>query len=188
MGRYIETTTSPAQVADPYSVQLQGSHMRHLHGLRDTDMGTQVLASQNAPQSLTRVGGRGFDLEQLSQELRDVDSLSFEELRAEGVPEVDVETVAVIRATPYYARQIVEANMGYMMSESSIVKGSYLVGLFVGPNSMMYNTGIGARDLSIPHGVRNSRPAGIFTHTIFSSILPQADGQPIWSGGDDGDL
>ena len=165
--------------------------MRHLHGLgvlRDTDMGTQVLSSKNAPQDLTRAGGRGFDLAQLSQELRDVDSLTFEELRAEGVPEVNLETVAVIRATPYYARQIVESNLGYMMSESVVVPGSYLVGLFVGPDSMMYNTGIGARNLSIPHGVRSARPAGIFTHTVFSSILPSADGQPIWAGGDDGDF
>ncbi len=187
-GRYIETETAQPQVA---SSALEGMNMRHLHGLgvlRDTDMGTQVLSSKNAPQDLTRAGGRGFDLAQLSQELRDVDSLSFEELRAEGVPEVNLETVAVIRATPYYARQIVESNLGYMMSESVVVPGSYLVGLFVGPDSMMYNTGIGARNLSIPHGVRSARPAGIFTHTVFSSILPTADGQPIWAGGDDGDF
>jgi hypothetical protein len=53
---------------------------------------------------------------------------------------------------------------------------------------MFYNTGIGVRDLSIPHGVRSARPAGIFTHTVFSSVMPTADGQPIWSGGDDGDF
>jgi hypothetical protein len=184
LGRYIEVE----QPQGTNQTKLEGMNMRHLHGLRDTDMGTQVLSSRNAPQDLSRVGGRGFDLAQLSQELRDVDSLTFEELRAEGVPEVNLETVAVIRATPYYARQIVESNLGYMMSESVIVPGSYLVGLFVGPDSMMYNTGIGARNLSIPHGVRSARPAGIFTHTVFSSILPSADGQPIWAGGDDGDL
>ena len=184
LGRYIEV----GQPQGEQQIKLEGMNMRHLHGLRDTDMGTQVLSSRNAPQDLSRTGGRGFDLAQLSQELRDVDSLSFEELRAEGVPEVNLETVAVIRATPYYARQIVESNLGYMMSESVIVPGSYLVGLFVGPDSMMYNTGIGARNLSIPHGVRSARPAGIFTHTVFSSILPTADGQPIWAGGDDGDL
>ena len=212
MGRYVEVPVSqsspvPADQSQGYSVatsglssyfptpsqptSLEGTNMRHLHGLtlRNTeDMGTQVLSAQNAPQDMSRIGGHGFDLSQLSQELRDVDSLSFEELRAEGIPEVNVGTVAVIRATPYYARQIVESNLGYMMTDSKIVPGSYLVGLFIGPDSMLYNTGIGARDLSIPHGVRNSRPAGIFTHTVFSSVLPTADGEPIWAGGDDGDL
>jgi hypothetical protein len=148
----------------------------------------QVLSAQTAPQDKSRVGGHGFDIATLAQELKEVEALSAEEMTAEGVPYVDTENVAVIRATPYYARQIAESNLGYLIKSSDKVEGSYIVGLYVGPNSMFYNTGIGVRDLSIPHGVRSARPAGIFTHTIFSSVMPTADGQPIWAGGDDGDL
>jgi hypothetical protein len=151
-------------------------------------MNDAVLSAQTAPHDKSRVGGAGFEISTLAKELRDVEALSADEMRAEGVPYVDVENVAVIRATPYYARQIAESNLGYIIKASDAVQNAYIVGLFVGPNSMFYNTGIGVRDLSIPHGVRSARPAGIFTHTVFSSVMPTADGQPIWSGGDDGDF
>jgi len=145
----------------------------------------QSEASQLAP---ARVGGAGVDVRAIMQELRDVDALNREEMKAEGLPDIENVDVAVIRATPYYARQIAESNLGYILKDSDVVKGSYIVGLYVGPGSMLANTGIGVRDLSIPHGVRNARPAGIFTNTIFSAIIPNADGGPIWAGGDDGDL
>ena len=142
-------------------------------------------ASDFAP---TRTTATGVDIKSLVSELKDIDSLDNEELRQEGIPDVASLDVAVVRATPFFARQIAESNLGYMLAPSSVVKGTYLVGLYVGPESLLANTGMGARDVSVPMGVRNARPAGIFTSTVFSSIIPSADGGPIWSGGEFGDM
>lgn len=200
MGKYVETAPTREEAHELKDLANEsGMHgMKHLSNYIETPrqmgnisaglMNDAVLSAQTAPQDKSRVGGAGFEISTLAKELRDVEALSADEMRAEGVPYVDVENVAVIRATPYYARQIAESNLGYIIKASDAVQNAYIVGLFVGPNSMFYNTGIGVRDLSIPHGVRSARPAGIFTHTVFSSVMPTADGQPIWSGGDDGDF
>jgi len=149
----------------------------------------EIMSNQAAASiAPTRTTATGVDIKSLVSELKDIDSLDNEELRQEGIPDVASLDVAVVRATPFFARQIAESNLGYMLAPSSVVKGTYLVGLYVGPESLLANTGMGARDVSVPMGVRNARPAGIFTSTVFSSIIPSADGGPIWSGGEFGDM
>ena len=146
-----------------------------------------VLSSQNV-KAPTRIGAEGLDIQTLAQELKEVEALDVNARKAEGLPDVENVDVAIIRATPYYARVIADSNLGYILKQSSVVKGSYVVGLYVGPDSLLFNTGMGARDLNIPHGARTARPAGIFTNTIFSSVLPAVDGNVVWAGGDEGDF
>jgi hypothetical protein len=146
-----------------------------------------VLSSQNI-KAPSRVGAEGLDIHKLAQELKDVESLDVNARKAEGLPDIENVDVAIIRATPYYARQIADSNLGYILKQSSVVQGSYVVGLYVGPDSLLFNTGMGARDLNIPHGARTARPAGIFTNTIFSSVLPAVDGNVVWAGGEEGDF
>ncbi len=146
-----------------------------------------VLSSQNV-KAPTRIGAEGLDIQTLAQELKEVEALDVNARKAEGLPDIENVDVAIIRATPYYARVIADSNLGYILKASSVVKGSYIVGLYVGPDSLLFNTGMGAKDLNIPHGARTARPAGIFTNTVFSSVLPAVDGNVVWAGGDEGDF
>ncbi len=149
--------------------------------------GGRVLSTSTIQAPAQRVDATGVSIDALQSELRNIDPLSTEELLAEGVPNVASADVAVIRATPYYARTIASAQLGYVLKASDRVPGSYLVGLYVAPDNVMYNTGIGVPDLNVPVGAR-TRPAGLFTSSIFSSVLPAIDGNPVWAGGDDGDF
>jgi hypothetical protein len=147
----------------------------------------RVLSSSTVQAPVQRVDATGVSIDALQSELRNIDPLSTEELLAEGVPNVASADVAVIRATPYYARTIANSQLGYVLKPSDRMPGSYLVGLYVAPDNVMYNTGIGVPDLNVPVGAR-TRPAGLFTSSIFSSVLPAIDGNPVWAGGDDGDF
>ena len=122
-------------------------------------------------------GGFGYDPNRggdLIDEIKGIDTLDENELRQEGFDNVPPEATSYIRALPDYARQIAQQNLGLIVGPSNVIEGATIVQLFTDVVQTVNRTQIGGQ-ADMPKGASFPRRAGVFSNSIFSSVLPSVD-------------
>jgi len=122
-------------------------------------------------------GGFGYDPNRggnLIDEIKGIDTLDENELREEGFDNAPPEATSFIRALPDYARQIAQQNLGLIVGPSKIIEGATIVQLFTDVVQAVNRTQIGGQ-ADMPKGASFPRRAGVFSNSIFSSVLPSVD-------------